>query len=66
MNWAHFITLINDITIEEKDLLVTIDISSLYTNIIHKEGLEAMRSWILFSIIIALDHLQITPENQLL
>ena len=44
---THFITLINDITIEEKDLLVTIDISSLYTNIIHDEGLETMRSWMI-------------------
>ena len=42
---THFITLINDITIEEKDPLVTTDVSSLYTNIIHEEGLEAMRSW---------------------
>ena len=44
---THFITLINDITVEENDLLVTIDISSLYTNIIHEEGLEAMRSWMI-------------------
>ena len=44
---THFITLINDITVEEKDLLVTIDVSSLYTSIIHKEGLEAMRSWMI-------------------
>ena len=44
---THFITLINDITVEEKDLLVTIDVSSLYTNIIHEEGLEAMRSWMI-------------------
>ena len=44
---THFITLINDITVEEKDLLVTIDVSSLYTNIIHEEGLEGMRSWMI-------------------
>ena len=43
----HFIILISDITVEEKDLLVTIDVSSLYTNIIHEEGLEAMRSWMI-------------------
>ena len=44
---THFITLINDIKVEEKDLLVTIDVSSLYTNITHEEGLQAMRSWMI-------------------
>ena len=39
---THFLTMIQDITINPNDLLVTIDVSSLYTNIIHEEGLEAL------------------------
>ena len=39
--------MIQDITIDPDDLLVTIDVSSLYTNIIHKEGLEAMEQWMI-------------------
>ena len=39
--------MIQDITIDPDDLLVTIDVSSLYTNIIHEEGLEAMEQWMI-------------------
>ena len=35
------------IPIQEEDLLVTIDVSSLYTNIIHEEGLQTMQDWML-------------------
>ena len=38
-------TTINNIN--QEDLLVTIDVTSLYTNIIHKEGLNAMQDWML-------------------
>ena len=44
---THFLTMIQDITINPNDLLVTIDVSSLYTNIIHEEGLEAMEQWMI-------------------
>ena len=44
---THFLTMIRDITINPNDLLVTIDVSSLYTNIIHEEGLEAMEQWMI-------------------
>ena len=37
--------IIKDIQIEE-DLLVTMDVSSLYTNIRHQDGIEAMKSWL--------------------
>ena len=44
---THFLTLIQDITTNPDDLLVTIDVSSLYTNIIHEEGLDAMEQWMI-------------------
>ena len=44
---THFITLLKDINITELNLLVTIDISSLYTNSIHEEGLQAMIDWMI-------------------
>ena len=43
---GHFLIIIKDIHIEEKDLLVTVDVSSLYTNIKHEEGIEALKSWL--------------------
>ena len=43
---GHFLNIIKDIHIEEKDLLVTVDVSSLYTNIKHEEGIEALKSWL--------------------
>ena len=42
-----FLQLISTIPINEEDLLVTIDFSSLYTNIIYEEGLQAMQDWML-------------------
>ena len=44
---THFLQLLSTISIKEEDLLVTIDVSSLYTNIIHEEGLHAMQDWML-------------------
>ena len=44
---THFLTMIQDITTNPDDLLVTIDVSSLYTNIIYEEGLEAMEQWMI-------------------
>ena len=44
---THFLQLLSTISIQEEDLLVTIDVSSLYTNIIHEEGLQAMQDWML-------------------
>ena len=40
---GHFLNIIKDIHIEEKDLLVTMDVSSLYTNIKHEDGIEALK-----------------------
>ena len=36
-----------NVEITDTDLLVTTDVSSLYTNIIHGEGLEAMKQWMI-------------------
>ena len=44
---THFLQLLSTISIQEEDLLVTIYVSSLYTNIIHEEGLQAMQDWML-------------------
>ena len=44
---THFLQLLSTVSIQEEDLLVTIDVSSLYTNIIHEEGLQAMQDWML-------------------
>ena len=44
---THFLQLLSTISIQEEDLLVTIDVLSLYTNIIHEEGLQAMQDWML-------------------
>ena len=42
---GHFLN-IKDIQIEEEDLLVTVDVSSLYTNIRHEDGIEALKLWL--------------------
>ena len=42
---GHFLNIIKDICIDEEDLLVTMDVSSLYTNIRHQDGIEALTSW---------------------
>ena len=44
---THFLQLLLTTPIQEEDLLVTIDVSSLYTNIIHEEGLHTMQDWML-------------------
>ena len=43
---GHFLNIIKDIQTEEEDLLVTVDVSSLYTNIKHEDGIEALKSWL--------------------
>lgn len=40
---THFLNVLNTIQLEDTDLLVTIDVSSLYTNIPHEEGIAAMK-----------------------
>lgn len=42
---THFINTLEDIDITDNDILVTIDVSALYTNIPHTEGIEAIREW---------------------
>ena len=39
---THFINIMKNIQLDPEDLLVTIDISSLYTNIPHNEGIAAI------------------------
>ena len=39
---THFINITKNIQIEPQDILVTIDVSSLYTNIPHTEGIAAI------------------------
>ena len=39
---THFLNIIKDIEINETDILCTIDISFLFTNIPHQEGIEAI------------------------
>ena len=44
---GHFLNIIKTIDIEEDDLLVTLDVSSLHTNIRHQDGIEAIKSWLI-------------------
>ena len=39
---THFINIMKNIQLDPEDLLVTIDVSSLYTNILHNEGIAAI------------------------
>ena len=39
---THFINIMKNIQLDPEDLLVTIDVSSLYTNIPHNEGIAAI------------------------
>jgi peptide-methionine (R)-S-oxide reductase len=41
----HFVTICNDIQLAPQDRLITFDISSLYTNIPHQEGVEAIKEF---------------------
>ena len=43
---GYFLNIIKNIQVEEYDLLVTVDASSLYTNIRHEDGIEALKSWL--------------------
>ena len=39
---THFINIVKNIQLDPQDILVTIDVSSLYTNIPHTEGIAAI------------------------
>ena len=40
---THFLQLIKDLKIQPNTILVTVDVNSLYTNIPHGDGIEAIR-----------------------
>jgi hypothetical protein len=42
---TDFLNMIKDIPVDENDILVTIDVSALYTNIPHDEGVQAIKEW---------------------
>ena len=42
---SHFLNIIKDITIEDQDILCTVDVSALYTNIKHSEGIQFLTSY---------------------
>ena len=42
---GHFLNIIKDLNITDSDLLVTVDVSSLYTNIRHEDGISALKTW---------------------
>ena len=44
---GHFLNIVKTIEVEEDNLLVTVDVSSLYTNIRHQDGIEALKSWLI-------------------
>ena len=44
---GHFLNIIKTIEIQEEDLLVTVDVSSLYTNIRHQDGIKALKHWLI-------------------
>ena len=44
---GHFLNIIKTIEIEEEDLLVTVDVSSLYANIRHQDGITALKHWLI-------------------
>ena len=44
---TDFLNQIKNITLEDNSLMATIDVSALYTNIPHQEGLRAIRGWLL-------------------
>ena len=43
---SHFLHLTKDMTVEESELLVTVDVTALYTNIPHKDGIERVTTFI--------------------
>ena len=44
---GHFLNIIKTLEIQEEDLLVTVDVSSLYTNIRHQDGIKALKHWLI-------------------
>ena len=44
---GHFLNIIKTIEIEEEDLLVTVDVSSLYAKIRHQDGITAVKHWLI-------------------
>ena len=44
---GHFLNIIETIEIEEEDLPVTVDVSSLYTNIRHQDRITALKHWLI-------------------
>jgi hypothetical protein len=42
---TDFLNTIKDLDIDREDILLTIDVSALYTNIPHNEGIAAIRRW---------------------
>ena len=42
---SHFLQEIEKMNVDEEDILVTVDVSALYTNILHQEGLTAMKNF---------------------
>ena len=42
----HFIEITKGITLEEGDKIISLDISSLYTNIPHEEGVQAVEKFL--------------------
>ena len=44
---SHFLQVLQSIDVQPEDYLVTIDVSSLYTNIPHKEGIDHIMDWML-------------------
>ena len=44
---GHFLNIIETIEIQEEDLLVTVDVSSLYTSIRHQDGITALKHWLI-------------------
>ena len=42
---GHFLNIIKDLNIMDSDLLVMVDVSCLYTNIRHDDGISALKTW---------------------
>ncbi len=46
---GDFINKLEATQLEENDMLVTIDVSALYTSIPHEEGLSAIHDWMIYN-----------------
>ena len=42
---THFLNIIETITVQESDIMCTVDVSALYTNIPHDEGVNNLEEW---------------------